>query len=646
MQKVGVVVGLLCLCATLVEGLQASHGTHDEGKTSMSDQDLSLLEDKYFLEWNPKASLKDNVHTAFQYFIKTTGLVDELTEEERDLYEKRVMEEESLEEKKDSTFSIGSMWNKAKKFKDGFKRAVEDQKPAVTQHMVELVNRIPGGTWKADVQSWMKNLSMHDVRILNGFVLDEKDQAELDKAFDPKAHEVQGSSLLEENETRSSFDGRTNWPKCREVISRIKDQGKCGSCWSFAASGVADGRLCIESDGKFSGKHGWISTGYIASCGNNGKDGCRGGNPGMGLNFVNSQGVPTGGLGGDRDTCVPYWGTGNALNHFNGGGKSPPCPRSCSSGTNYPRQLSQDKFYGGRAQSGMTRAHMGNFNLFKQQIQNGPIAIGFATYRDFMSYRSGVYRPRGGQKSGMHAVTAIGYGPDYVLAANSWATRWGDRGFFKMQYGCCEMVFWTMEPATISRSAFPLPGGSAPSISRRRRSPSPRPSPSPSGGGSGPLKQAQFIEHASESDVQLCIGQSSSSFQSTSGEEPPNPYGSVTSWIGIEEEPGILLDVMESFDTGAKQNIKLKSSGARRRRRGTKKKKKKSTTRRRRRRRSTTTRRRRRRRSASVRRRRRRSGGGGSPPSPRPPSPPAPRPPSPPPPSRGSRCILYFGSPG
>merc|ERR1719375_786562 len=91
-----------------------------------------------------------------------------------------------------------------------------------------------------------------------------------------------------------------------------------------------------------------------------------------------------------------------------------------------------------------------------------------------MQYKTGVYTPRSHQKQGMHAVTAIGYGPDYILAVNSWGESWGDNGLFKIKAGCCGMIFWPPSDTNIvDKSAFPLPsGGNAADF--RRRSPTPR----------------------------------------------------------------------------------------------------------------------------------------------------------------------------
>merc|ERR1719335_1166264 len=63
-----------------------------------------------------------------------------------------------------------------------------------------------------------------------------------------------------------SFDGREEWSQCAEVMNHVRDQGKCASCWAQTAAMVIESRLCIGSNGKFSGPNAWISAGYIASC--------------------------------------------------------------------------------------------------------------------------------------------------------------------------------------------------------------------------------------------------------------------------------------------------------------------------------------------------------------------------------------------
>merc|ERR1719183_299712 len=85
-------------------------------------------------------------------------------------------------------------------------------------------------------------------------------------------------------------------------------------------------------------------------------------------------------------------------------------------------------------------------------MTNGPVQVAFKVYKSFMSYKSGVYSkhfwellPKGG-----HAVKVIGWGTesgtDYWLVANSWATTWGDQGFFKIKRGVDECNIETRGP--------------------------------------------------------------------------------------------------------------------------------------------------------------------------------------------------------
>jgi hypothetical protein len=64
-----------------------------------------------------------------------------------------------------------------------------------------------------------------------------------------------------------------------------------------------------------------------------------------------------------------------------------------------------------------------------------------AVYRDFFSYRQGVYRHTTGGLAGYHAVCVVGYSePEQAwICKNSWGDDWGDSGWFKIGYGECGM---------------------------------------------------------------------------------------------------------------------------------------------------------------------------------------------------------------
>ena len=85
-------------------------------------------------------------------------------------------------------------------------------------------------------------------------------------------------------------------------------------------------------------------------------------------------------------------------------------------------------------------------DAIKQAIYSeGPVEASFTVYQDFMNYKSGVYYHVTGSQLGGHAVKILGWGFDeesgleYWLAANSWNEAWGDKGFFKIKIGDCEI---------------------------------------------------------------------------------------------------------------------------------------------------------------------------------------------------------------
>jgi cathepsin B len=76
-------------------------------------------------------------------------------------------------------------------------------------------------------------------------------------------------------------------------------------------------------------------------------------------------------------------------------------------------------------------------------MKHGSVSAAYHVYSDFPAYESGVYHKTAGAESlGGHAVKLVGWGvengEDYWLAANSWDTTWGDKGFFKIKRGVNE----------------------------------------------------------------------------------------------------------------------------------------------------------------------------------------------------------------
>jgi parallel beta-helix repeat protein len=85
----------------------------------------------------------------------------------------------------------------------------------------------------------------------------------------------------------------------------------------------------------------------------------------------------------------------------------------------------------------------GDINDIKEAIvNNGPVPAHLNVYEDFMYYSGGVYTHKWGQSAALHCVCIMGYQDDeriksggYWIVKNSWGTRWGDEGWFKIAYG-------------------------------------------------------------------------------------------------------------------------------------------------------------------------------------------------------------------
>ena len=207
-----------------------------------------------------------------------------------------------------------------------------------------------------------------------------------------------------------SFDSRQQWPNC---VHPIRDQGQCGSCWAFAASEVLSDRFCIKTNGNTNVV---LSPQDLVSC-DHSDFGCQGGMLDSSWKYLVNTGIVS-------DECLPY---------SSGDGSSAECPNA------------------GNCKSGIWRKFKAStFNQFnsieeiKQSIFiDGPVEAGFDVYDDFFSYSGGIYVRSSDNLVGGHAVKTIGWGVEngieYWIVANSWATKWGENGYFRIKFRECNI---------------------------------------------------------------------------------------------------------------------------------------------------------------------------------------------------------------
>jgi hypothetical protein len=77
-------------------------------------------------------------------------------------------------------------------------------------------------------------------------------------------------------------------------------------------------------------------------------------------------------------------------------------------------------------------------------IQHGPLITCIAVWRDFMWYFGGVYHPPTGQPFAGHVVAIVGYDDSQQcwIVKNSWGTKWGEKGWFRMAYDANMIEAW------------------------------------------------------------------------------------------------------------------------------------------------------------------------------------------------------------
>ena len=197
------------------------------------------------------------------------------------------------------------------------------------------------------------------------------------------------------------------------VVTPVKDQGQCGSCWSFATAET------VESHAALAGHPlEVLSEQQVLSCpfGTNpkhcgGTGGCSGGTAEVGFESI----VKAGGMTSEwYYPYVSYFGNNEA----------------CSD-----KLAKMDKTF---KVTGNNKLPTNSYEAIMSAIQNvGPLAISVdASWHD---YESGVFDSCN-QTSPVidHAVQLVGVGQDkehgpYWLVRNSWSPNWGESGFIRLR---------------------------------------------------------------------------------------------------------------------------------------------------------------------------------------------------------------------
>jgi len=190
------------------------------------------------------------------------------------------------------------------------------------------------------------------------------------------------------------------------IVTPVKNQGSCGSCWTFSTTGVVEAHFAKATGNLVS-----LSEQQLVDCaGDFQNHGCQGGLPSQAMEYIRYRG------GLEKEVDYPYKGKNQRCN----------------------------------SQESKAVAHIADVVNITQGDENGilsavgtvgPVSIAYDCTLGFQFYHKGVYDGWfcGTKPSQVnHAVLAVGYGhdsesgKDYWLVKNSWGARFGEKGYFRI----------------------------------------------------------------------------------------------------------------------------------------------------------------------------------------------------------------------
>jgi KDEL-tailed cysteine endopeptidase len=187
------------------------------------------------------------------------------------------------------------------------------------------------------------------------------------------------------------------------AVTPVKDQGQCGSCWAFSATGTIEGAWYLATGDLVS-----IAEQELVDCDVGIDAGCNGGLMDYAMDYVINNGICA-------EEAYPY--------------------------TARDETCKKDQCAAVVTLNSHESVPSSNEAALKQAVTMRPVAVAAqADELAFQLYSGGVFDGQCGTQLD-HGMLAVGYGFDdasgleYWIIKNSWGAGWGDNGYINMAFG-------------------------------------------------------------------------------------------------------------------------------------------------------------------------------------------------------------------
>ncbi|KAH3762379.1 papain family cysteine protease [Pelomyxa schiedti] len=230
----------------------------------------------------------------------------------------------------------------------------------------------------------------------------------------------------------SSIPDAWDWTE-HGAVTAVKDQGSCGTCWAFSTTGNIEGQWFLSRNALIS-----LSEEMLSDC-DNLDCGMFGGWPYTAYEWL----IAHGGIMSEKDypyccgagDCYPCMATG-----YNVSKCGPHWDLYCNqTWTDQHCEMGSDPSNWVASISNYTYIASDETVMANELYTRGPLSV-LINAESLSFYRSGIWDPAVCPKDSLdHAVLLVGYGTEngtpYWRIKNSWGSRWGEDGYFRMVRG-------------------------------------------------------------------------------------------------------------------------------------------------------------------------------------------------------------------